>query len=120
MGPAIDRAVGRLEPEQGLRYVNFYANLVGRIDRQLAPIVDSFYDEDGDPTRLGEETVVVRFSDHGELAMSHGGLRQKAFNVYEESIRVPLIFSNPWLFPEARSCEHPASLVDLMPTFAGC
>ena len=50
--------------------------------------------------------------------MSHGGLRQKAFNVYEETMSVPLIFSNPRLFPEGRACAHPASLVDLVPTIA--
>jgi arylsulfatase A-like enzyme len=120
MGAAIDRAVGALESrEQQVQYVNFYANLVERIDRQIAPIVDCFYAPDGQPTRLGEETLIVRISDHGELAMAHGGLRQKAFNVYEESLRVPLIFSNPRLVPDGRCCPHPASLVDLMPTAAG-
>jgi arylsulfatase A-like enzyme len=119
MGPGIDRAVGKLGTgEQRVQYVNFYANLVARIDRQSAPIIDCFYGPDGEPTKLGEETLVVRFSDHGELGMAHGGLRQKAFNVYEESLRVPLIFSNPSLVPEGRSCPHPASLVDVMPTLA--
>jgi arylsulfatase A-like enzyme len=46
-------------------------------------------------------------------------LRQKAFNVYEETMRVPLIFSNPVLFPDPATCPHPASLVDLVPTVAG-
>jgi arylsulfatase A-like enzyme len=119
MGPGIDRAVGKLDTrEQQVRYLNFYANLVARIDRQIAPIIDCFYGPDGEPTKLGEETLVIRFSDHGELGMAHGGLRQKAFNVYEESLRVPLIFSNPTLVPEGRSCPHPASLVDLIPTLA--
>jgi len=113
-------AVGPLTTrEQQRQYVNFYANLTAHIDRQIAPIVDCFYEADGTPTALGEETLIVRFSDHGELAMSHGGLRQKAFNVYEETLRVPLIFSNPRLFPEGGTCEHPASLLDLMPTVAG-
>ncbi len=120
MKVGMDFMVGALESrEQRREYVNFYANLIEKIDRQLAPIVDCFYEEDGTPTALGEETVIVRFSDHGELGMAHGGLRQKVFNVYEESLRVPLIFSNPLLFPERRTCEHPASLIDLMPTFAG-
>ena len=70
------------------------------------------------PTPLGEETVIVRMSDHGELALSHGGLRQKVFNVYEETLRVPLIISNPHLCPQGRTSEHPASLLDLMPTLA--
>jgi arylsulfatase A-like enzyme len=119
MGAVIDRAVGQLDTlEQRLQYVNFYANLVARIDRQIAPIIDCFYGPDDQPTKLGEETLIVRFSDHGELAMAHGGLRQKAFNVYEETLRVPLIFSNPRLIPVGRSCPHPASLLDIMPTLA--
>ncbi len=120
MQPAIDMAVGALDgDEQRRQYVNFYANLTAKIDRQLAPIVDCFYAADGTPTALGEDTVIVRFSDHGELAMSHGGLRQKAFNVYEETMRVPLIFSNPGLFPEPVRLPAPGLAVDLVPTLAG-
>jgi choline-sulfatase len=119
LAPLIDRAVGGFESdEQRAQYANFYANLVVRIDQQIAPIIDCFCDADGQPTALGEETLVVRFSDHGEMAMAHGGMRQKAFNVYDETLRVPLIFSNPHLVPERRSCPHPASLIDLMPTVA--
>ena len=103
MHAIMDVAVGALEsPEEQRQYANFYANLTARIDRQLAPVVDCFYEEDGTPTPLGESTVIVRFSDHGELAISHGGLRQKAFNVYEETLRVPLIVSNPRLVPAGR------------------
>jgi arylsulfatase A-like enzyme len=119
MGPAIDRAVGTLDTrEQRVQYVNFYANLVARIDDQMAPLIDCFYRADGKPTKLGEQTLIVRFADHGELAMAHGGLRQKAFNIYEETLRVPLIFSNPSLVTEGRTCLYPASLVDVMPTVA--
>lgn len=119
MRPAIDMAVGAFESrEQQVQYVNFYANLVERIDRQIAPLIDCLCDGDGQPTRLGRDTVVVRFSDHGELGLAHGGLRQKAFNCYEESIRIPLIISNPELVPDGRSCPHPASLVDLLPTLS--
>ena len=63
--------------------------------------------------------MIVRTSDHGELGLSHGGLRQKMFNAYEESIRVPLVVSNPVLFPEARESDALVSLVDLVPTFLG-
>ena len=51
--------------------------------------------------------------------MSHGGLRQKMFNAYEESIRVPLVISNPVLFPEPRESDALVSLVDLVPTLLG-
>ncbi len=118
--PAIDIAVGHLETrEQRLRYVNFYENLVERIDRQIAPLIDCLYASDGTPTELGRNALTVRFSDHGELAMAHGGLRQKAFTAYEETMRVPLIFSYPGLVTEPGYCPHPASLIDIIPTVAG-
>jgi arylsulfatase A-like enzyme len=50
--------------------------------------------------------------------MAHGGMRQKSFNVYEETLRVPLVFSNPRLFPEPRQSDALVSHVDLLPTLA--
>ncbi|MBJ7459854.1 MAG: sulfatase-like hydrolase/transferase [Thermoleophilaceae bacterium] len=120
MGPLIDMAAGAFENDaEQLAYVNFYANLTVRIDEQLASLIDRFYDQDGSPTELGKDTLIVRFADHGELGLSHGGLRQKAFNVYEETIRVPLIFSNPGLAPDGGcASDAPASLIDIIPTVA--
>jgi len=120
LGPLLDMAVGAFQSDaERLAYVNFYANLTAKIDEQLASVIDLFCDRDGNSTKLGEETLIVRFSDHGELAMAHGGLRQKAFNVYEETLRVPLIFSNPRLAPAGGgTCAHPASLIDIVPTVA--
>ena len=50
------------------------------------------------------------------MGLSHGGLRQKAFNAYEETINVPLVVSNPVLFPDAAETDALASLVDVLPT----
>src|SRR5690606_40824053 len=55
---------------------------------------------------------------HGEMGLSHGGLRQKSFNVYEETINVPLVIANPVLFPQPVTTNALASLIDLMPTLA--
>lgn len=120
MAPLLDMAVGAFEDDaQRLGYVNFYANLTAKIDQQLARLIDLFYDQSGAPTALGEDTLIVRFADHGELGLSHGGLRQKAFNVYEETVRIPLIFSNPRLAPDGGGvCAAPASLIDIVPTIA--
>jgi arylsulfatase A-like enzyme len=71
-----------------------------------------------DARGLTDDTVVVRTSDHGELAMSHGRMRQKFYNVYRETLSVPLIISNPRLFPEAQSTDALASLIDVVPTLA--
>ncbi len=104
--------------QRKLDYVNFYANLVAQIDGQLDPILDLLYDENGEPTELGKNTVVLRTADHGEMGLAHGGLRQKAFNVYEETIRIPLVVSNPLLFPEAKATDRMVSLIDVLPTIS--
>jgi choline-sulfatase len=69
-----------------------------------------------DPGSLRASTLVVRCSDHGEMGLSHGGLRQKMFNAYEETINVPLVLSNPVLFPRSAETDALASLVDVLPT----
>src|SRR3546814_452072 len=55
------------------------------------------------------------------MGMAHGGMRQKAFVAYEEALRVPVVLSNPILFPETanyKSTLNLASLIDIMPTIA--
>jgi choline-sulfatase len=95
-------------------YINFYANLMKSSDAYLVQVLDAI-----DDAGLTDDTLIVRTSDHGELGMAHGGLRQKVFNVYEETMRIPLIFSNPVLYPEPRTSSALVSHVDLLPTLAG-
>lgn len=96
-----------------LNYVNFYAYLQTIVDSQLDSILQTLQDQG-----LTGATLVVRTADHGELGLSHAGLRQKMFNVYEECLNIPLIFSNPTLFPTARATPAYATLVDVVPTIA--
>jgi choline-sulfatase len=98
-----------------LDYVNFYAHLHRVVDRKLGRILGALGDAD-DPGSLRARTVVVRCSDHGEMGLAHGGLRQKMFNAYEETINVPLVVSSPALFSRKRETDALASLVDVLPT----
>ncbi len=98
-------------------YCRFYAHLQRLADRHVGRVVELLGDPD-DPDSLRSRTVVVKTSDHGDMGMSHGGLRQKMFNAYDETIRVPFVFSNPVLFPEPAEVEAPVSLCDLVPTLA--
>lgn len=100
-----------------LDYVNFYAHLHRVVDEQLGRVVAALGDAH-DPASLRSRTLVIRCSDHGEMGLSHGGLRQKAFNAYEETIHIPLVISNPLLFPRAVETDALASLVDVLPTVA--
>ena len=103
---------------QRLDYVNFYAYLHRLVDEKVGRVLNALGDAD-DPDSLRSRTVIVRCADHGEMGLSHGGLRQKAFNAYEETIRVPLIVSNPVLFPEAVETDALTSLADITPTMLG-
>jgi len=94
-------------------YVNFYGNLMKEADAYLMELLDTLQELD-----LLDDTLVIRTSDHGEMGMAHGGMRQKSFNVYEETLRVPLVFSNPRLFPEPRQSDALVSHVDLLPILA--
>ncbi len=108
MGPLRNR-------EDQLDYVNFYAYLHRHVDAKIGRILKALGPAD-DPGSLRSRTVIVRCADHGEMGLSHGGLRQKAFNAYEETINIPLVFSNPMLFPNRVETDSLASLVDVLPT----
>jgi arylsulfatase A-like enzyme len=98
-----------------LDYVNFYAYLHRVVDEKIGRLLRALGDAE-DPASLRSRTVIVRCSDHGEMGLAHGGLRQKMFNTYEETIHIPLVFSNPVLFPRAAATDALASLIDVVPT----
>jgi choline-sulfatase len=93
------------------RYADFYAHLHRMVDGSIGRLLAAL-----DQRSLRSRTVIVRTSDHGELGLSHGGLRQKMFNAYEEALRVPLVVSGPGL---SGSSDALVSLVDVVPTMVG-
>jgi choline-sulfatase len=103
--------------EERLEYVNFYAHLHRLIDEKIGRVLSAMGDA-SDADSLRSRTVVFRCADHGEMGLSHGGLRQKAFNSYEETIHIPLVVSNPVLFPKPAHSDALVSLVDVLPTMA--
>ena len=94
-------------------YLNFYGNLMKSSDAYLVKILDTLA-----RTGLLENTLVIATADHGEMGTAHGGLRQKNFNFYEESTRVPLVYSNPRLFKQPETNHALVSHVDFLPTLA--
>lgn len=102
---------------QKLEYVNFYAHLHRVVDEQVGRVMGALGDP-SDPGSLRSRTLVFRCADHGEMGLSHGGLRQKAFNAYEETVHIPLVVSNPVLFPRPARTEALAGLIDVLPTIA--
>ncbi len=94
-------------------YLNFYGNLMRSSDNYLVDVLDKL-----EAKGLYDDTLIIRTSDHGEMGLSHGGLRQKNFNFYEESLKVPLVYSNPKLYPHPVTTDAMVSHVDLLPTLA--
>ena len=101
-------------PREQLDYVNFYAFLHRESDRHIGTVLDAL---DANPA-VRDKTIVIRTADHGEMGLAHGGMRQKAYNAYEETLHIPLAISNPKMFPRPVRTGALASLVDLMPTIA--
>ncbi|HYH52504.1 MAG TPA: sulfatase-like hydrolase/transferase [Solirubrobacterales bacterium] len=99
--------------KQMAQYLNFYGNLMRSSDNYIVNVLDKL-----EETGLYDDTLIIRTADHGEMGLTHGGLRQKNFNFYEEATRVPLVYSNPKLYPKPLTTESLVSHVDFLPTLA--
>jgi arylsulfatase A-like enzyme len=89
--------------------------LVDRYDEDIAYWDHWFGELVAELDRRGrlDDTVVVVASDHGEEFLEHGDLKH-CRNVYDTTIKVPLVFMIPGLGP--RRLEVPASNLDIVPT----
>jgi choline-sulfatase len=94
-------------------YLNFYGNLMKASDRYLVLMLDTLTH-----LNLLENTLIIRTADHGEMGLTHNGQRQKNFNFYEESLRVPMVYSNPKLYKNSFKSSALVSHVDFLPTIA--
>jgi choline-sulfatase len=103
---------GKMDEETALNYLKFYAYLQTLSDQLIENVLDAMT-----PEQLNN-TVIIRTADHGEMGAAHGGLREKFNTFYQETINVPLIISNPVLFPQAQTCNELVGQVDLIPTIA--
>lgn len=109
----MNAGMGTLTPAEQRNYLNFYGNLMISSDNHLCRILDAL-----EAQGMLENTLIIQTSDHGEMGLTHGGQRQKNFNFYEETIRIPLIYSNPRLYQEPATSSAMVSHVDLLPTLA--
>lgn len=102
-------------PQPTLRiYRRFYYYLHKLVDSQIARVYNRLK-----ASVFFENTIVIFTSDHGEMLGAHGGMHQKWHNAYEETVHVPLIFSNPLLFPKPAALDIVSNHVDLLPTLLG-
>jgi arylsulfatase A-like enzyme len=91
----------------GDRDIDRYDSEIADADATFGRIVAAFL-------RVRPHAVVIVTADHGEEFGEHGG-RYHGTSVYEEQVRVPLVFWAPGIVAPGRSTE-PVELVDLLPT----
>jgi len=88
--------------------------LIARYDSEIN-FVDKYVGELIDSLKKDGDALVIITSDHGEEFLEHGRFTH-GFQLYEESIRVPLIINFPSKIPEGIKVENEASIIDIMPT----
>lgn len=94
-------------------YISAYYALVEEVDYWIGEIFKVL-----EETGLADNTIVVYTSDHGDFVGAHGIIEKAAagHNVYEETLRVPLIFWWKDVIPSGKTRGGLISLVDLYPT----
>lgn len=85
----------------GIRYADIY---VGKLLRFL------------ENTGLMESTIVIIFSDHGEILFDRGKRIHHGFSLHDEEVHVALIVRHPKLKDMAKCIQKQVQLVDVMPT----
>lgn len=87
---------------------HYYA-LITHIDAEVGRLFAELKRRD-----LFENTLIVFFSDHGEMLGEHGATTKRV--LYDGSVKVPFIVSWPRFVPPAFSVSTPFGGVDLLPT----
>lgn len=88
-----------------------YYGLITHLDEQIGRILQTLQE-----TGQADNTVIVYAADHGLAMGSHGLLGKQ--NVYEHSMKCPLIFAGPGI-PAGRGSDALTYLLDIYPTICG-
>jgi arylsulfatase A-like enzyme len=86
-----------------------YDGEIAFIDNTIGRYLDGMGELD-----LLSNTIIIFISDHGEEFLEHGGSGH-AWNLYEETLRIPLIIRAPGLLKPQR-IQEAVSISDVMPT----
>lgn len=102
-------------PEKRREYLSGYYTAVTEMDRNIGRLIDWL-----EKNELREETLIVFTSDNG-MNMGHHGVFGKGnatfpLNMFEESVKVPFIASNPKRISQGIINNDLVSQYDFMPT----
>lgn len=97
-------------PERFKGFKHPYFAEVAYVDEELGKLFDALKS-----LGLGDKTLVVLVSDHGEGRGQHGEMTHSSF-VYDTTLLVPMIFWCPGQVPAGKVVEHQVRLIDVAPT----
>ncbi|MCH9021598.1 MAG: sulfatase-like hydrolase/transferase, partial [Planctomycetes bacterium] len=94
-------------------FLAYYYAQVTEVDHYMGRIIDQL-----NHLNLAHNTIIIYASDHGDFIAHHGMTEKCALghNVYEDTIRVPLIISWPKHFTKNIVSDSLVELLDLYPT----
>jgi arylsulfatase A-like enzyme len=101
----------RLTAEVCRRILANYGGKIALVDHWIGRILDEL-----DARSLADNTLVVFWSDHGEMGGDHRRIYKSVF--YESSVRVPLILRWPARLPAGRIVDSLVEQIDLSATIA--
>jgi arylsulfatase A-like enzyme len=98
--------------ENSLRH---YYGFMSSIDAQIGRLMDYLKEHD-----LYDSTAIIFSADHGDSQGCHGGIENKSFHMYQETIRIPLFIkpahpscSRHDISALVNTCDIYASILDL-------
>ncbi len=104
------RSGARLTPEDKEHFRVLYDREIRYTDDQVGRLVQAMRE-----LGIWDQTLFIISSDHGEEFWEHDGIMH-GHTLYDENLRVPLIFRLPGRIPAGRVIHEPVRLLDLMPT----
>ena len=87
--------------DAGIRYADTFIPRLRQVLKQLD---------------LADKTILVIFSDHGEILGEQGERFCHGWGVSDVELRVPLIIVHPALYKKGLRIKHQIQLIDIMPT----
>ena len=94
-------------------YLCAYHHYISRVDAEIGRILAALWKRSD-----AEETLIVFAADHGD-SMCGRWMATKHTSFYDETTRIPLVFSGPGIEGHGRSMSGLVSLIDLFPTLCG-
>lgn len=90
--------------------ISLYDGEISYIDYHIGKLVEEL-----EKNNILDNTIIVFMADHGEEFMDHGGTLH-GFAIYNENLRVPLIFSGSKLPKKQSRVTTVVRSIDIMPT----